>query len=152
MVSCFLHSSYANDIEVYRLHRIQILRYKFQFRPLRQLLYNFCCYRNSTFPVNRMLSCKSLFFLLEGKIDGTAHSTRFLRSAPSKTLWSILTRNEFYRQIRAVFFISKVSASAFLLYWLIVFFQTLKRAIFSWNLKNLMTDFCLCLLYEALPH
>ena len=33
-----------------------------------------------------------------------------------------------------------------------VLFQTLKRVKFSENLKNLMPNFCLYLLYEAVPH
>ena len=54
-------------------------------------------------------------FLLEGKIDGTAPSTRVLRPTPKETLISLAWK--WNSQILVVFLISKVSAPPLPLYW-----------------------------------
>ena len=98
----------------------------------------------------RGLRVGSSSFLLEGRIDGACSSTRVLRSTPKVSLNSFAWK--WNSQIHVVFLISKVSAPSLFLYWPIIFFQALKRATFSGNLKIPMPDFCLCFSYKTLPH
>ena len=135
MTSWFLHSLHANDCRFFDIH--------FSFAPFDNLSNS--CYRNVTFPVSRRISCRSLFFSFRRKIDGKAPLTKVLRPTPKETLIS-LPGNEIHKYL----LFSKESAPPSLLYWIIVFFQILKRATFSEYLKNAMPDFSLS--YEALVY
>lgn len=101
-------------------------------------LFNSCCHRNFIFPIFPIGFRVGLSsFLLEGKLDGVALSTRVLRPTPKETL--IFFAWKWNLQKTVIFSISKVSAHPFLLYWLILLGQEFSPDKFS-RLTSLKTE------------